>query len=82
MHWLVVIKTTNEIIFPFNVPDSLFKFNNTQTVIILAHFAVAVSCKTVCVPQPKICEGDQRTLEYFDLKYRDCQLKWFGSCPT
>ena len=78
MHWLVVIKTINESIFPFNVPASLFQFNMTLTMIILAYIAVAVSCKTVCVYQPKVYEGDQKTLEYFDLKVRDSQLKWFS----
>jgi len=82
VHWLVVIKTTNESIFPFNGPDSLFKFNMTHTMIILVYIAVAVSCKTVCLHQHKVYEGYQKTLEYFDLKDRDRQLKWFSFWHT
>ena len=78
MHWLVVIKTANESIFPFNDPDSLFKFHMTQTMIMLAYIAFAVSCKTFRLRQPKVCEGDQKNLEYFDLKGRDRQPKRFS----
>jgi hypothetical protein len=78
VHWLVVIKTANESIFPFNDPDSLFKFDMTQTMIILAYIAFAFSRKTVCVHQHKVYEGDQKNLEYFDLKGRDRQQKRFS----
>jgi hypothetical protein len=79
VHCLVVIKTVNESIFPSNIPDPLFKFHMTQTMIMLAYTDVAFSCKTVCVHQPKVYEGDQKNLEYFDLKGRDHQLKPFSS---
>ena len=62
VHRLVVIKTANESIFPFNVPDSLFKFHITHTMImpVYSYIAVAVSCKTVCVQQSKVYEGKKR----------------------
>jgi hypothetical protein len=79
MRWLVVIKTANESIFPFNIPDSLLKFRTTQTMIMLACIAFAVSCKTVCLHGHKVYEGDQKNLEYSDLRDRDRHLKRFSS---
>jgi hypothetical protein len=61
----------------------IFKMHGaTINMIVLAYTAVAVSCKTVCVHQPKVYEGDHKNLEYFDLKVRDHQLKRFSSSPT
>jgi uncharacterized membrane protein YhhN len=76
---VVVIKTANESIFPFNVPDSFLKFHMTQTMIMLAHIAVAITHNTVYVHQHKVYEGHQKNLEYFYLKGRDRQLKRFSS---
>jgi hypothetical protein len=79
LHWLVLIKTANESIFPFNVLDSLFKYHMTKTMVMLAYIAVAISRQTGGVHQTRVYQTVQKNLEYFELKARDRQLKRLSS---